>query len=401
MGASVWSFGTQWGANSFASKVSSGLRMAPVLAAKEGWYAARASIFSVSPPGDLSQKRYFAGLMPRGAGRASLCMMVPTMPGWSVRCVSQDGAFFHVDESGRLVAVNPDRGFWDMAPGANFVTARTAMLTLKSNAIFTNVAITADNDVWWEGLTPTPPANLTDWQGQRFTPAPGHTAAHPNSRYCVSATQSPVLDLSWDDPHGVPISAFIVGRRRAHTSPLICEATSWESGMWNAATSGVEDAAGIVQWEPFGVSHIMPAMSMGRWMDSWVKLRLRVGYNVPRVFVVNFFRQDGRKRLLWPGYDENSRLVRYMYQRLAGEKHEATKTPLGRIPAIGQLDLRGVDVEPAAVAQALIIDAAAWQLEVDVLSHYLGTYGDDLPEVFLKEFAALKKGLAEAPVEHH
>jgi phosphoenolpyruvate carboxykinase (GTP) len=387
---SVYSFGSGFGANVLSSRISLGLRIASVVARQQSWLAERMGVIAITSP--EGRKIYVAAAIPENCGKTNLAMMVPTIPGWTVRCISDDIAWLHVGEDGRLWAINPETGFFDGAVAKNYQTSRTAMTMLKKNSIFTNVALTPDGDVWWEGMTKEPPAALVDWEGQQWTPNSGRPAAHPNARYCCHASQCPVMDPDWKNPNGVPISAILLGNRRSTTLPWVFEATSWDRGMLHGATMSVErKQADEPTRNPFAMVPFC-GYNVNDYFAHWINLRKLIGYNIPKIFVVNWFRKDSSGEFLWPGYDENSRLLKWIFQRVSNAG-QAVKTVLGYVPPITGLDLKGLEVPLESVRAGLSVDAKEWREEVKHMEAYLDSFGPSLPQALRDELTLLKKDL--------
>jgi phosphoenolpyruvate carboxykinase (GTP) len=293
-----------------------------------------------------------------------------------------------------LWAINPETGFYDGAVAKNYQTSRTAMTMLKKNSIFTNVALTPDNDVWWEGMTKEAPEELVDWEGQKWTPTSGRPAAHANARYCCHASQCPVMDPDWKNPNGVPISAILLGNRRSSVLPWVLEATSWERGVFYGATMSVErktNGASTVAREPFAM-YPFCGYNMNDYFAHWLNVRKLIGYNIPKIFVVNWFRKDGNQEFLWPGYDENSRILKWVFQRVSNAG-QAVKTVLGYVPPITGLDLKGLEVPFENVRAGLRVDENEWKNEVAEIQKYLDSFGPSLPQALRDEFASLKRDL--------
>ena len=366
----ITSYGSGYGANSFLNKSCFALRMASVMASREKWWCARCLIISVTNPS--GKKHYLCAIMPEGCGKTNTAMMVPSMPGWSVRCVADDIAWLYIGSDGKLYAINPESGFYDIATGRN-MKSRSIMQTIKSDTIFSNTALTPDGDVWWEGMTKTPPEGLVDWEGKPWTPESGTPAAHANSRYVVPHANCPVMDPEVDNPSGVPISAFIFGSRREDTVPLVCEAMHWAEGILMGSTTSTIRREKLT-FDPFGVDPYC-GQNVGAFLSHWAELRSDLGYNIPKIFSVNWFRErDGKA--LWPGHGENSRVLKWIFDRIEGSQgvvgKQVVRTPIGLVPTPQALDLRGLNLSEEDVAELLSVKKEEWEKEVEVRQEFLG-----------------------------
>eukprot|EP01119_Soliformovum_irregulare_P017313 TRINITY_DN511_c0_g1_i5.p1 TRINITY_DN511_c0_g1~~TRINITY_DN511_c0_g1_i5.p1 ORF type:complete len:1259 (-),score=444.21 TRINITY_DN511_c0_g1_i5:26-3550(-) len=371
----VWSYGSMYGANSLASVRNFGLRIASILARDQGWMAEHCLILSVTSPD--GQKKYICGGFPTGCGKTTLASLVPTIPGWTVRCISDDIAWLHVGDDGKLYAINPTSGFFDRVTAVSRGANRATLSALKKNTIFTNVALTPEGDVWWEGMTKEIPSELVDWTGQKWTAGCGREAAHPNARYVASCQQFDIMDPEWDNPNGVPISCFLFGGQRARNYPLVTEATSWEHGIFLGTLVSQDkvksDGAVHVVREPMA---IMPycAYNLLQYLEKFNLKKEELGYNIPKIFLVNFFQRDSNGKFLWPGFAENSRVLKWIFQR-CGNLGKVAKTPLGFRPADGELDLRGLDVPQSRMDEILHFDAQGWKKEAEEIQRFYSQFG--------------------------
>ncbi|MEZ0447126.1 phosphoenolpyruvate carboxykinase (GTP) [Cellulomonas sp. ICMP 17802] len=399
----IWSFGSGYGGNALLGKKCFALRIASVMARDEGWLAEHMLVLRVtSPAGRVS---HVAAAFPSACGKTNLAMLQPSIPGWTVETIGDDIAWLRPGgpgTDGRLRAINPEAGFFGVAPGTGAATNPAAIATLAHDVIFTNVALTDEGDVWWEGLTDTPPAHLTDWQGRSWTPDSPEPAAHPNSRFTVAAQQCPTIADSWDSPEGVPVDAIWFGGRRATNVPLVVQARTWPHGVFLGATIASEQTAaaegpvGALRRDPFAMLPFCGynmADHWGHWLRLGAQLSSR-GVPLPAVFGVNWFRKGSDGSYLWPGFGENARVLAWALGRLDGSV-EGTDSPLGVLPAPGELDLRGLDLPDGALEQLLAIDPAAWLAECDLTEEFFARFGDRLPVAMVDELDALRARLSE------
>ena len=391
----IWSFGSGYGGNALLGKKCHALRIASAQARDEGWMAEHMLILKLTNPDGRS--KFVAAAFPSACGKTNLAMLIPTIPGWKAETIGDDICWMKFGKDGRLRAINPETGFFGVAPGTSNESNLNAMRTLDANCIFTNVGLTDDNDIYWEQMGGQPPAHLTDWLRRSWSPSAGRTAAHPNARFTAPAAQCPVIAKEWDDPEGVPIDAILFGGRRATVVPLVSEALSWQHGtflgsiMASEKTAAAAGTVGELRRDPMAMLPFC-GYHMGDYFQHWLDMGEKGGSKMPKIFYVNWFRKSAEGKFLWPGYGENSRILKWIFERCEGTA-DAVETPIGKLPAEGALDVQGLKVTPEAMAELLKVDRDGWKAELPSIGEHFATFGSKLPRGLSDELAALEQRL--------
>jgi phosphoenolpyruvate carboxykinase (GTP) len=390
----IWSYGSGYGGNALLGKKCYSLRIASVIGREEGWLAEHMLILKVTTP--QSRVHFIAAAFPSACGKTNLAMLDSKLPGWKVETLGDDIAWMRFGDDGRLYAMNPENGFFGVAPGTGWSTNPNAMRTIeKGNSIFTNVALTDDGDVWWEGATDVPPAHLTDWKNRDWTPNNGELSSHANSRFCTPASQCPIIAPEWSDPNGVPISAILFGGRRKTTIPLVVQSRDWEHGVFMASTLSSETTAaatgqvGVVRRDPFAMLPFI-GYHVGDYIQHWLNVGKRTdARNLPKIFYVNWFRRSADGRFLWPGFGENMRVLKWAIEQVEG-KTSSQDGPIGLVPTTDAIDVEGLDVSAADMAEVGNVILSEWREELPLIERWFETIGKKLPQQMEYQLNQLK-----------
>jgi phosphoenolpyruvate carboxykinase (GTP) len=394
----IWSYGSGYGGNALLGKKCYALRIASVIARDEGWLAEHMLIIKVTAPD--GRVKHMAGAFPSACGKTNLAMLEPTLPGWKVETIGDDICWMKFGPDGRLYAINPEAGFFGVAPGTGMATNANAIRTLYANCIFTNCALTDDGDVWWEGLTKEPPGHLIDWTGKDWTPASATPAAHANARFTAPAAQDPAIAPNWEDPAGVPIDAIMFGGRRTSVVPLVREGFDWEHGVFlgsimsSEMTAAAVGTIGKLRFDPFAMLPFC-GYNMADYWAHWLEIGKTAGARLPRIYLVNWFRKDAGGRYVWPGFGENSRVIEWIFGRCSGEE-DAVETPIGLLPAPGAIDITGLQLGAADMAALMAVDPSAWGQEAVAIEEHYARFGSRLPPQLAARLAQMKAALAQA-----